>query len=116
MSRFCAPSEPARRDYERLRCAVLATGCLPDELAAARFARRGLGGLIAWPDAEPVFRAELVGASRPAWTPYADPRIEALAAAYRLLLDTDTHGLSGADDAPAPPVMALSAMTSRGCR
>jgi hypothetical protein len=94
----------------------LATGRLPDELAAVRFARRGLGGLIAWPDAEPVFRAELVGALRPAWTPYADPRIEALAAAYRLLLDTDTHGLSGTDDARAVRVMPVSVMASGGCR
>jgi hypothetical protein len=116
MSRFCSPSEPARRDYERLRCAVLATGRLPDELAAVRFARRGLGGLIAWPEAEPVFHAQLVGAPRPAWTPYSDPRTGALAAAYRLLLDTDTHALSGTDDAPASRMLPLSAMTPGGCR
>jgi hypothetical protein len=77
---------------------VLATGRLPDELAAARFARRGLAGLITWPDTEPVFRAELVGATRPAWTPYADPRVEVLAATYRLLLDTQQHDKSSHDD------------------
>jgi len=51
-----------------------------------RFERRGLAGLIAWPATVPVFTARLVGASRPAWTPYADPRLEALASSYELLL------------------------------
>jgi hypothetical protein len=106
MSRFSSPPEPSRRDYERLRCAVMATGRLPHELAAARFARRGLAGLIAWPDAEPVFRADLVGATRPAWTPYTDPRVEALAAAYRLLLDNKTRGTSCHDGALAVRVTA----------
>ena len=54
--------------------------------AATRFARRGLAGLIAWPAAEPVFAATLIGAVRPAWTPHADPRGAALAGAYELLL------------------------------
>ena len=74
-------------DYERLRAAVVTRGQLPDDLAAARFARRGLAGLIAWPAAEPVFWVELIGASRPAWTPHGDPRNGALAATYRLLLE-----------------------------
>jgi hypothetical protein len=56
-------------------------------VAAARFARRGLTGLIAWPSAEPVFAAELVAAARPAWTPHDDPRVTALAAGYQFLLD-----------------------------
>jgi hypothetical protein len=86
MSRFWAPVDPRQHAYERLRSAVLASGRLPDELAAARFARRGLIGLIVWPDAEPVFSAHLIGAARAAWTPYTDPRAGALAAAYRLLL------------------------------
>lgn len=55
-------------------------------LAAARFARRGLAGLIAWPSAEPVFVAELLPAARPAWTPHEDPRVAALAAGYEFLL------------------------------
>jgi hypothetical protein len=97
MSPFHRPPEPSRRDYERLRCAVLATGQLPDELAATRFARRGLAGLITWPDTEPVFRAELVGATRPAWTPYTDPRIGVLAATYQLLLDAQDHTKSSHD-------------------
>jgi hypothetical protein len=64
MSRFWPPAEPPQHVYERLRSAVLASGRLPDELAAARFARRGLAGLIIWPDAEPVFSADLIGAAR----------------------------------------------------
>ena len=60
---------------------------LPEGLAAARFARRGLAGLIAWPSAEPVFVAELLAAVRPAWTPHDDPRVAALAAGYQFLLD-----------------------------
>jgi hypothetical protein len=56
-------------------------------VAAARFARRGLAGLIAWPAAEPVFVAELLAAARPAWTPHEDPRMTALAAGYEFLLD-----------------------------
>jgi hypothetical protein len=59
------PIEAAQVDYETLRAHVLEPTELPECLAAARFARRGLPGLIAWPSAEPVFVAELVGAARP---------------------------------------------------
>jgi hypothetical protein len=83
---FWPPGEAAQADYEMLRGCVLADGRLPPGLAAARFARRGLAGLIAWPAAEPVFRAELAGAARPPWTPGADPREQTLAAAYQFLL------------------------------
>jgi hypothetical protein len=83
---FWPPAEAAQADYEMLRGCVLGAGSLPAGLAAARFARRGLAGLIAWPAAEPVFRAELAGAARPPWTPAADPREQTLAAAYRFLL------------------------------
>ena len=86
MSRFWPVSEPSRHDYERLRSAVVANGAAARRLAAARFARRGLAGLIAWPVAEPVFWAEWSGACRVAWTPYGDPRLGALAATYRLLV------------------------------
>jgi hypothetical protein len=55
-------------------------------LAAARFARRGLAGLIVWPVAEPIFSAVMLSAERPPWTPYADPRLDALAAAYELIV------------------------------
>lgn len=92
MSRFWPASEPAQVDYERLREAVLTTGRLPEDLASARFWRRGLAGLIAWPAADPVFSAELVGAIRQAWTPYADARVAALACAYRLLLSQAHEG------------------------
>ena len=92
MSRFWPAAESAQADYERLRAAVLATGALPAEVAAARFGRRGVAGLIAWPAAEPVFVAGLRGAARPAWSPYADPRLNALAAAYRLLLAPGADG------------------------
>jgi hypothetical protein len=85
MRRFWPVAESAQADYESLRRAALA-GEPADTLAAARFARRGLFGLITWPAAEPVFVARLVGGKRPAWTPRADPRLEALAASYELLL------------------------------
>ena len=84
---FWPPIEAAQVDYETLRAHLLEPGRLPADLAAARFARRGLAGLIAWPSAEPVFVAELVGAARAAWTPHDDPRVAALAAGYQFLLD-----------------------------
>ena len=84
---FWPAGEAAQADYESLRCHVLADGELPESLAATRFARRGLAGLIAWPAAEPIFRADLVGAYRPKWSPHVDPRLDALAAGFALLLD-----------------------------
>jgi hypothetical protein len=84
---FWPPAEAAQIDYETLRERALEPCGVPDGLAAARFARRGLAGLIAWPSAEPVFVAELVAAARPAWTPHDDPRVAALAAGYQFLLD-----------------------------
>ena len=101
MSRFWPPADPSQHAYERLRSAVLTSGQLPDELAAARFDRRGLAGLIVWPDAEPVFSAHLMGAARVAWTPYSDPRAAVLAAAYRLLVDTGQRNI-GQRDQPYP--------------
>jgi hypothetical protein len=83
--RFWPVAEAAQADYERLREAFSSTGRLPDDVTSARFCRKGLAGLIAWPDADPVFWAEFVGAVRPAWSPYADPRVAALAATYQLL-------------------------------
>jgi hypothetical protein len=84
---FWPPGEAAQADYEMLRAHVLEHAALPGGLAAARFARRGMAGLIAWPAAEPDFRAELLGAERSPWTPHADPREQALAAGYQFLLD-----------------------------
>jgi hypothetical protein len=97
---FWPPAEAAQADYEMLRACVLAGGCLPTGPAAARFARRGLAGLLAWPAAEPDFRAELCGAARPRWTPHADPRDQALAAAYQFLLDA-----AAPPAAPGPRLM-----------
>jgi hypothetical protein len=107
MSRFWPPADPRQHAYERLRSAVLASGRLPDELASARFARRGLAGLIVWPDAEPAFSAHLIGAARAAWRPYADPRVAVLAATYRLLLDTG-QGNIGQRDHPYPDGQIVS--------
>ena len=90
--RFWPVGEAAQADYEALRAHVLATGAAADSLAAARFARRGLPGLIAWPAAEPVFDANLLGSHRPAWTPHHDPRLDALADAFALLLDAGRAG------------------------
>ena len=88
MTPFWPPAPGAQTDYEALRGVVLETGVLPDTLTAARFARRGLGGLIAWPESEPVFVAAILGARRAPWTPHMDPRVVALAEGYELLLST----------------------------
>lgn len=83
--RFWLIGEAAQADYEALRKAVL-SGVALHSLAAARFARRGLAGLIVWPVAEPIYTAVMLGAQRPPWTPYADSRLDALAAAYELIV------------------------------
>ena len=62
---FWPPAEATQVDYETLRAHLLGHGRLPDGLAAARFARRGV-----------------------AWTPHIDPRVSVLAAGYQFLLDT----------------------------
>lgn len=96
MSRLWPVAEAAQADYERLRAAVVSTGRLPDDVTSARFARRGLAGLIAWPDADPVFVAAIVGAQRPGWTPYGDPRVESLAAVFGLLMGRSGAGTTTA--------------------
>jgi hypothetical protein len=83
---FWPVGEAAQADYEALRSHVLTAGGLPDSMIAARFGRRGLAGLIAWPSSEPIFQAEFIGAVRPPWTPQADPRLEILAEGFALLL------------------------------
>ncbi len=83
--RFWSHAEAAQADYESLRSAVLAGTC-PTGEAAARFARRGLAGIIAWPASEPVFEAVLVGGQRERWSPRSDARLDALAAGYALLI------------------------------
>lgn len=84
--RFWPIGEAAQADYEALRTAALAGEPARDELVAARFARRGLGGLIAWPRSEPVYLGAIVGAQRPAWSGSEDPREAALGEAYGFLV------------------------------
>ena len=85
MTRFWPVGEAAQRDYETLRAAVLAGVPLCGPMAA-RLARAGLWGLIRRPVAEPEFLGALVGAQRPAWSPHADPRFDALAQGYQFIL------------------------------
>ena len=93
MRRFWPPAEAAQADYERLRAAALAGTPLVGS-TAQRFARGGLAALIARPAADPLFVAVVRGAPRPAWTPHADARLEALACGYGLLLArADDHHL-----------------------
>jgi hypothetical protein len=84
--RFWPVGEAAQADYEALRAAALAAERPRDELAAARFARRGLAGVIAWPRAEPVYLGALVGAQRPPWSGTEDPREAALGEVYGFLV------------------------------
>jgi hypothetical protein len=99
MKRFWPVGEAAQGDYETLRAAVLA-GTPPIGLLSARFERGGLAALIARPGSAAAFMAAVVGASRPPWTPYSDPRLEVLSDGYRLIL-----GLAGgaADRAVSSP-------------
>jgi len=85
MRQFWPSIEAAQSDYETLRRAVLEGGAVSGT-AALRFERRGLAGLILCPVSEPSFEVEIVGARRPAWSPYEDPRDAALARGYALLL------------------------------
>jgi Thiamine pyrophosphate enzyme, N-terminal TPP binding domain/Recombinase/Recombinase zinc beta ribbon domain len=71
--RFWPIAEPAQDDYEQLREIVLQGGELGEILAARRFARRGLAGLISWPSAEPAYLGSVTGARRPAWCGIPSP-------------------------------------------
>jgi len=82
---FWPIGDSAQADYEQLRAGVLA-GMPLVSVAAGRFERTGLSGLILQPSAPTVFSAVLLGAARPSWSPYADPRHEALADGYMLVL------------------------------
>jgi hypothetical protein len=82
--------EAAQADYEALRSAVVAGVPLIGS-RAARFERGGLAALIARPRAAAEFAAILVGACRPPWTPYEDPRTEALSDSYGLLVGVATN-------------------------
>jgi hypothetical protein len=85
MNRLWPICEAAQADYEQLRAAILA-GATPVGPAAARFWRQGLWGLIRRPAAAAIFSASLYGARRPPWTPYDDPRLDALSDAYLLVI------------------------------
>jgi hypothetical protein len=89
---FWPIGDAAQADYETLRSLALA-GTIPATVAAARFARRGLAGLIAWPTAETVFQATVHGATRAPWTPHNDARFDVLADAFELLLAAPRSGL-----------------------
>jgi hypothetical protein len=91
-ARFWPIAEPAQADYEQLREVVLVGGELGDILAARRFARRGLAGLISWPQAEPAYLGSVIGASRPPWSGHDDPRERQLHDTYAFLLDVPGHG------------------------
>jgi len=82
--RFWPVAEAAQADYEALRAAALDGE--RDELAAARFARRGLAGVIAWPRSEPVYLGALVGARQPPWSGAEDPREATLGEIYGFLV------------------------------
>lgn len=84
--RFWPVAEAAQADYEALRAAALAGEAPRDELAAARFARRGLAGVIAWPRSEPVYLGALVSAQRQPWSGAEDAREAALGEAYGFLV------------------------------
>ncbi|MGH9157936.1 MAG: hypothetical protein ACRD1K_19350 [Acidimicrobiales bacterium] len=85
MRRLWPVAEPAQADYELLRAAVLAGAPLANA-EAARFERGGLWALIRRPASPPAYVASLRGARRPAWSPHVDPRLDALAACYGLLV------------------------------
>jgi hypothetical protein len=84
--RFWPIAEPAQADYEQLREILLAGGELSELLAARRFERRGLAGLISWPTAEPAYLGSVIGAPRPPWCGADDPRDGCLCDAYAFLL------------------------------
>jgi hypothetical protein len=86
MSRALWPvAEAAQSDYEQLRAWALA-GTPAVGRAAALFERHGLWGLIASPQAEPLFLASVLGAPRPAWSPHSDPRALALADGFQIIV------------------------------
>jgi hypothetical protein len=87
MTEFWPPREASQVDYESLRAGALGPSGLPTDLAAARFLRRGLAGLVDQPVSEPVFAARLLSAAGRGWTGRVDPAGMALANAYALVLE-----------------------------
>ena len=85
MRAFWPVGEAAQADYESLRAVALG-GSVSSTPAWVRFCHRGLAALIAAPLSTPVFNAVVVGVPRPPWSPHSDPRLDALAAGYELVL------------------------------
>ena len=85
MMRFWPATDRAQLDYERLREMALAgTHLIGPE--ANRFQHGGLLALIRRPSSvAPPLIATLVEVPRPRWSPYLDPRLDALADAFVLL-------------------------------
>jgi hypothetical protein len=83
--RFWPASDPVQLEYEWLReMARAGTRFVGPE--AERFRHGGLLALITRPgSAAPLLVATLVEVPRPRWSPYVDPRLDALADAYALL-------------------------------
>ncbi len=85
--------EAAQADYEQLRASTLA-GTPVVSAAAARFERYGLWGLIASPQAAPAYVvASVLGAQRPAWSPYQDPRELALTDGFQIIVAASAANL-----------------------
>jgi hypothetical protein len=82
---FWPVGEAAQADYEQLRSLALAAVPALGP-AARRFERYGLWGLIACPQAAPAYGASVVGAERPAWSPYHDPRDQPLADGFQIIV------------------------------
>jgi hypothetical protein len=85
MRAFWPVAEAAQADYESLRAVALG-GVASSTPAWVRFQHRGLVALIVAPLSGPVFSAAVVGVTRPPWSPHGDPRLDALAAGYELVL------------------------------
>jgi len=83
--RFWPAIDPVQLEYERLREMALAgTRFIGPE--AERFQHGGLVALIKRPGSTASrLTATLVEVPRPRWSPYLDPRLDALAGAYALL-------------------------------
>jgi hypothetical protein len=90
--RFWPIREPAQADYEQLRAIVITGTDVGEILAARRFARRGLAGLISWPSAEPAYLGSVIGARRPPWCGCEDPRERQLHDTYAFLLAVAAQG------------------------
>lgn len=85
MSLAWSRTEPARTAYERLRDQVLLSKNIePDHVDG--FCELGLAGLLLGSTRQTCWQATLQGARRPPWTPYQDPRQQALVDAFVFVL------------------------------